>query len=373
MSVRIIKISGRKNYALRWTDAAGVVRQRSAKTTSMRDASRAAAKLESELTESERLNRSGWDALRCRFEREHVAALDANSRAAYASALNRIETALGPETSEDITDEFLARFVAECRADELAAATIQCYLRHLRKFWAYLVQWGVISREPRATAPRVSRRSGGRPLTLEEFERLLAATATVVGNRLETAWHHDLWLLWLSGLRLGEAYSLSWDDATAPQIRGIHRSRPMLWIPENWDKSRRESLTPLTPDCVDWLRCVADQTGYVANFMSRRGHRYNRVDSVGKVIAAIGQAAGVVAGRTDRGDPRYASAHDLRRSFGTRWAPKVQAAVLQRLMRHKSIQTTMTYYVDVDAQQIADQIWSAEKRDAVDQIIERWG
>ena len=33
-------------------------------------------------------------------------------------------------------------------------------------------------------------------------------------------------------------------------------------------------------------------------------------------------------------------------------------AVLKRLMRHASITTTMGYYVDLDADEVADQLWA---------------
>src|SRR5205085_1882117 len=38
----------------------------------------------------------------------------------------------------------------------------------------------------------------------------------------------------------------------------------------------------------------------------------------------------------------------LRRGFGCRYAGKVPAQVLQRLMRHASIRVTMDYYANVD-------------------------
>jgi integrase len=38
----------------------------------------------------------------------------------------------------------------------------------------------------------------------------------------------------------------------------------------------------------------------------------------------------------------------LRRGFGCRYAGKVSAPVLQRLMRHASITTTMAFYANVD-------------------------
>jgi integrase len=40
--------------------------------------------------------------------------------------------------------------------------------------------------------------------------------------------------------------------------------------------------------------------------------------------------------------------HSLRKGFGCRYAGKVPAQVLQRLMRHANIALTMTYYANVD-------------------------
>lgn len=60
-----------------------------------------------------------------------------------------------------------------------------------------------------------------------------------------------------------------------------------------------------------------------------------------------------------KSEGKFASAHDLRRSFGTRWAPKVKPVTLQLLMRHRSIETTLKYYVAQDADEIADELWKA--------------
>jgi len=56
---------------------------------------------------------------------------------------------------------------------------------------------------------------------------------------------------------------------------------------------------------------------------------------------------------------KYASAHDCRRSFGTRWAYRVLPQVLQQLMRHERIETTLGYYVELEATRTADAIWAA--------------
>jgi len=73
-----------------------------------------------------------------------------------------------------------------------------------------------------------------------------------------------------------------------------------------------------------------------------------------KRVSRMGERAGVVV---NKAAGKFASAHDLRRAFGTRWAQRVRPAVLQRLMRHASIQTTMDYYVALDADDLAGDLW----------------
>ena len=57
---------------------------------------------------------------------------------------------------------------------------------------------------------------------------------------------------------------------------------------------------------------------------------------------------------------KFASAHDLRWSFGTRWAKRVMPALLRRLMRHAEIAATMKYYVTMDADSVADELWGRD-------------
>ena len=64
--------------------------------------------------------------------------------------------------------------------------------------------------------------------------------------------------------------------------------------------------------------------------------------------------------RVDPSNPKrvkYASAHDLRRSFGDRWAKRVMPAELKEMMRHESIETTLRYYVSSNAERTAETCW----------------
>ena len=56
---------------------------------------------------------------------------------------------------------------------------------------------------------------------------------------------------------------------------------------------------------------------------------------------------------------KFASAHDLRRAYGERWAGRVGELDLMRLMRHDSIQTTLRYYAKINAKKQARRIRQA--------------
>ena len=80
----------------------------------------------------------------------------------------------------------------------------------------------------------------------------------------------------------------------------------------------------------------------------------NCVTTVSRVLCRIGKKAGVRVA-----EKKTASAHDLRRSFGLRWADRVKPHILQQLMRHAAISTTLTFYVQSDADDMAEVVWSA--------------
>jgi integrase len=79
-------------------------------------------------------------------------------------------------------------------------------------------------------------------------------------------------------------------------------------------------------------------------------------------ISAIGKSANVKVHTYESGRVKFASAHDLRRSFGDRWATRVMPPVLQQLMRHESIETTMKYYVGRSVDQTASILWEAHNK-----------
>jgi len=91
---------------------------------------------------------------------------------------------------------------------------------------------------------------------------------------------------------------------------------------------------------------------------------------------SIGKTAGIVvdwkAAKPNAEDqeskPIFASAHDLRRSFGERWSSRIMP---KELMRHKSIDTTMRFYVAQNADKTVSILWAAynEQNEASMQVL----
>jgi len=175
------------------------------------------------------------------------------------------------------------------------------------------------------------------------------------------SWRHLLRGLYLSGLRLGEALNLWWDDRPDRISVDLSGRRPMFRIRAELEKGGQDRLLPMTPDFAAFLLATpeAERRGPVFRPIGMRGQECRQVDYVSKTITDIGKAAGVKVNIDARGKVKYASAHDLRRAFGARWAPRVMPAVLQQLMRHESIETTLKYYVGQNAEATADAVWNA--------------
>lgn len=210
----------------------------------------------------------------------------------------------------------------------------------------------------------------GRPIALEELERMYAKvpvrlTTRQRGGRVLTpheaavqSWIQLLEGLYWSGLRLAEALHLTWDDDSKIVVDLLAR-RPMLIIPPAYQKNHEFRITPIVPEFAEFLQRTpeSDRTGYVFNPMPIRPERSKRLSEgrVGRIISDIGREANVVV----KSNPvEFASAHDLRRSFGERWSHRVLPQTLMVLMRHASIHTTLTFYAGRNAEKTAEAVWN---------------
>jgi integrase len=351
----------RKFLVLQWVDpTTGKRKSQSSGCTRRRDAERKAIALEDQLN-SLRPNADGrteWQAFCDRFETHHCSSLKDSSAAKAIGVMSTFFRLMQPQDLRSITTSTLTEYATKLRNLKRSEATIAGHLTNLRVALRWAFDQGLIAEVPRL--PRVARnttgrRMKGRPISTAEFVQMLRATAGVVGKPAARSWRHLLRGLWYSGLRLNEAFHLTWDDPNQLSI-DLAGQHPFLTIPIEHDKGHRERRMPLTPDFARFLLRTpeAERTSHVFNPIGEQGYRTVSEPHLSRVVSAIGEAAKVVV------DPRkgkFASAHDLRRSFGQRWAQRVMPQVLRELMRHESLETTMTYYVGVNAAATAEMLW----------------
>lgn len=371
--VTVFKPADRSRYYAKWTNPeTGSECRRTTGKTNRREAERFAADLETELN----LGRDAaaavsWPVFFDRYKAEQLTGLSNRTEEKARSVLGQLADFGELKSLDQITAALLSRWAAHLRKLKRAEDTIAGYLAYISAALTWAEGQRMITAVP--TFPKIQRKKKGgskspmkgRPITAEEFDRLLAAIPAVISKKLLDTWESLIRGLWLSGLRLDEALNLHWTDETK-MVPLIDVRRPMLQIPASEEKGNTDRLTPMSPEFAEFLRAIPedDRTGYVFNPRLPRQRRLRLdMDRASKKIVEIGKAAGIVANRSG-GKTKYASAHDLRRSFGARWSLKVMPAVLQQLMRHENINTTMRFYVGHQAESVADALWEAHETDA---------
>jgi integrase len=126
-------------------------------------------------------------------------------------------------------------------------------------------------------------------------------------------------------------------------------------------KNCEDKLLPLFPEFAEFLLAIpeAERHGLLFGIYGPNDQPLS-TKRASRYISEIGKAANAV---TNKREGRHGTAHDLRRSFGTRWAKRVAPAVLKELMRHNSINTTIRYYVAHDAEDVGDLLTSVVGND----------
>ena len=411
IKVHVVKYADCTNLTLRYVDPrTGKQVRRSSKTTNRKEARKKAAVWEDELNRNGgRARPSGnisWAEFRLRYENEVVAGLADKTALKVAGVFNVLERIL-PKVAggklRDMNHDRISELQRVLREQGRAESTIAGHLAHLRASLQWAADMEMIREVPKYKRPKRAKRSGGsspmkgRPITGEEFERLIKAVPrafvsydkdglpvkdTWPSVAVVELWRHLLRGLWWSGLRLGEALNLTWDATPGNLCVDLGGQRPILRIPGELQKSGRDEVCPVAPEFAEFLLATPshERRGRVFRPTTKSGQIPTH-EHVSKVISRIGNQANVVvnwetklvaekvldAGGKPTGEtkrvqkrvPKYASAHDLRRSFGERWSTRVMPQVLMTMMRHANVQTTMRYYVGRNAETAANAAWEA--------------
>lgn len=401
LKVKVTKFNDRK-YWIAYYDCPLEGRRitRSTRKTTRREAERFAAVWEADLREGRYKppSKITWADFRARYESEHLASLASKTEASAVTAFNRLEAACRPKRLADVTADRLSHFQRELREQGLSESSIRSYLAHIKAALKWAKEQELLHEVPKIRMPARAKNGKlmkGRPITGEEFERMLAKVedglVAASFNRSKRAvkwrwsaeakrkrlrdkrqraeqvaapWRFFLQALFTGGLRLSEALALSWDNRPDRITVDFSGHRPMLHIRAGLEKGNQDRLYPIAPEFARLLEAIPmdQRRGDVFRLCGISGQRITEENRVGKIISEIGKAAGVRMNIDGKGRVKYASAHDLRRSFGTRWSARVMPAQLQKLMRHASIDTTMKYYVQAEATELADEIWNAYER-----------
>ena len=363
--VTVIEYADRKNLLLSYRDPnTGRLKTKSAGTADRKTAEKAAAVFEAELRDGRYSSpsRTTWKEFCERYEAEVLSGLASGTLSRTTTVFDMVERLLNPQRVRDVTAQRISWLAAELRKESkvgkktkpgLAESSIKSYFAHLKAALRWAERVGLIVKAP--TFPKLQRATGGdsakgRALSGEEFDRILAAVPKVIGEAHAAGWQHYLRGLWLSGFRVGESLRLSWDEG-AGIVVDLHGRNPVAHIQAASQKSHRTETIPLAPEFGAMLAETPPEhrSGFVFHPLNSGGRRTTRGSAV-RTISAIGRAAGVkIKTNAKSGKTKCATAHDLRRSFGTRWATRLMPADLQVLMRHANIQTTMAFYVTRNA------------------------
>lgn len=377
--VTVIKRTGRKFFECRWIDpGSGSKKTKTTKFTKRREAERYAMELERKLNSGETgLRRATFKAFRQEYEETVFPSQKIKTKLTTKSTFNAIESILKPSSVQSIDMAAIRKFTKELRklpakggtdkdgnvTQTVSEFTVVRHLTELRKILRWAAENKFLKAAPPVKVPEAKGRKG-RDVTDEEFERMLAAVRKVkiLESQQWDSYEFLLKGLWWGGLRLGEALRLDWEDDTNLCV-DLTLPRPMFRIQATDDKGGKYRILPMAPEFSELLNTVPEdqRIGKVFKLVSQGGPGHHLADRASHVISAVGTEAGIVV--SDGGKLRkHASAHDLRRAFGVRWARRVLPPVLMEMMRHEDISTTMLFYVGQNADRAASDAWAAYEK-----------
>lgn len=336
INVIVVKRKGLNHY-LRYNDPVdGKRREKTSGTTSMKAALRAAGEWQAELNANGAASPGlmRWEQFREEFSDNYLAHYSYSYARNVEGSLNVIEELMSPDTLARITEKWLARFHLLAKKREISGYTVGKYFQHLRTAMKWAKEQGIIKALP--TFPkqtRLAHKGGkhmkGRPVTGGEFDRMLAVVERAIVLRVAgkgvkggkskpkaeptpakllkaksaaDSLRHLMRGLWLSGLRIGEALSLTWDQwADGIRVQVDEDKDVCLLIDSEDQKNRQTQVYPVVDDFADFLLKTPKEqrVGFVFNVFQSSGVISRRPDTVSGWITDIGQATKVKVDEKD--------------------------------------------------------------------------
>ncbi|MEO1527980.1 MAG: site-specific integrase [Planctomycetota bacterium] len=302
-----------------------------------------------------------WDDYWIEVDDKHLSKLSRNHRATCKTMHRRLKEAAVARGKPrlfctDVNALMVLDVETSMRSTGVEESTIKSNMATL---WS-IISWGqdydMIPdfRRPRKRKGKREKqirntKAKGRSLSFEEIERMEAAIPLVIkrGEQPE-AFVNALHAMRLIGLRLSECYLFCWEP-----LDGVHypmrleRDTAAIQFADV-QKSGIESEVPLTNEAIEWLRKLSKEEPWPFRTFGPKG-QHKTHDRLGRVLSAAGRRARIVVKRWSKPDGekvKYASAHDLRRTFATNLQRDLTISERQRLTRHADASTLLDHYSD---------------------------
>ena len=251
----------------------------------------------------------------------------------------RVIRGCGFRCLSDILPGKAQQYLADRRdgSDGISAQTSNFYLSALKQFCAWMVHEGRASESPVAHMAglnvRTDRRHDRRALSVDETQRLLAATRN--GPKLRGMTGQDRQMLYLVGLETG----LRWSELSSltRESFDLAGDPPTVRVSAAYSKHGRDDTLPLRAQTALALR---EYFGSVP--LSAKAFPMPQ-DAVGSKLLRVDLRAAGIQYEDSRG--RFADFHALRHTFITNLANSgVHPSTAQHLARHSDINLTMSRY-----------------------------
>jgi integrase len=322
ISVYLVQPAGSPYFHAQWLLPGSTKRKtKSLKTANEDEADDARAVLEHQLNHEQdaATSRLTWEAFVELYREEHLSLL---STGRYRlEALTRFGANIKPRSLAAVNEDMIARHTALLRKTGIKPISVWSHLSILRAALRWAVRRKFLRFAPHVEAGSIPRKVFIRSISPATFVLLLAGMPT-------PAWKLLAQLGWYAGLRRGELAALRWDRT--PGGAWVDLDLERIFISAESGKADEDEWIPMHPELKTALLEQRQTAGPVFPWR-------HSLNCLGVHFMDHARAAGL--------DVKL---HDLRRSFGTRYAALVPAQVLQRLMRHADIQTTMRYYANLD-------------------------
>lgn len=294
-----------------------------------------------------------WTDFRKEYEDQVLTRLAGSSRVSIGAAFDHFERIVKPLRVESITTKTIDEFVASRRNDKgkkadsrVSPATINKDLRHIKAALKRASEWGYLPKMPKVRMVREHEKLP-RFMTVKHFELIyhtgcdLASMPKFAGGFPSPTqwWKAIVVTAYMTGLRIKELLAIRRED--------IDHQKGVLVTRAADNKGKRDEVIPLHPVVLEHLKALGGEDPYPLRWP--HDPRTLWVE-FGRIQRQVDIHLDCPEDHKHTASCHVYGFHDFRRAFATVNAPRLKPEVLQRLMRHKSYQTTQKAYINPTSQ-----------------------